>query len=348
MTHPDRFGRPVRVGRFSEEVQEYNLITRTRRPALRPSSDTCAPIVRVQNLSHRYTKDWAVRDVSFDIPESGIVGLLGSNGAGKSTCMNIMCGVLFPTKGDVLIDGYSIRKQPLAAKARLGFLPQQAPLYPGLTVEEYLVYCAKLRGLPYGSREGAVQQAMDRCGIAHFSKRLIGALSGGYRQRCGLAQAILHRPALVVLDEPTNGLDPVQILAVRELIREIGREHTVLLSTHILPEVEALCDQIQMIERGHIVFEGSLDQFANVVEPRSLIATFERPPGAADLATIDGIDAAESINHCKRRISFANGADIAPALVETSVSRNWGLKELYFERASLEAVFARLADKQCA
>ena len=317
-----------------------------RRFALNQSSQERMSIVRIQNLSHRYSKDWAVRQVSFDIPESGIVGLLGSNGAGKSTCMNIMCGVLFPTEGDVLIDGCSIRKEPLAAKARLGFLPQQAPLYPELTVEEYLIYCAKLRGLPASDSIRAVKQAMERCGIAHFSKRLIGALSGGYRQRCGLAQAILHRPALVVLDEPTNGLDPVQILAVRELIREIGREHTVLLSTHILPEVEALCDQIHMIERGRIVFEGSLDEFTNVVTPCSLVAVFERPPEVAELSSIDGVDGVESINRSKHRIRFANGADVSPALVETSVGRNWGLKELYFERASLEAVFARLADEQ--
>lgn len=302
-------------------------------------------IVSVQNLSHRYSKDWVVRDVSFDIPESGIVGLLGSNGAGKSTCMNIMCGVLFPTDGDVLIDGCSIRQQPLAAKARLGFLPQQAPVYPELSVEEYLVYCAKLRGFQSGRTDQAVKQAMERCGISHFSNRLIGALSGGYRQRCGLAQAILHRPALVVLDEPTNGLDPVQILAVRELIREIGREHTVLLSTHILPEVEALCDQIHMIEQGRIVFEGSLDQFNNVVEPRSLVAVFERPPEVTELSAIDGVDEVEPISRSKHRIHFAVGTNVSPALVQTSVSRNWGLKELYFERASLEAVFARLADE---
>ena len=305
-----------------------------------------APIVQIQNLSHRYTKDWAVREVSFEIPESGIVGLLGSNGAGKSTCMNILCGVLFPTEGDVLIDGYSIRKQSLAAKARLGFLPQQAPLYPELAVREYLTYCAKLRGLPSSEINAAVNEAMERCGIAHFAKRLIGALSGGYRQRCGLAQAILHRPALVVLDEPTNGLDPVQILAVRELIREIGKEHTVLLSTHILPEVEALCDHIHMIERGQIVFEGSLDQFTNVVESRSLIAVFKRPPEANELTTINGVEKVEPINRNKQRIRFADDSDIAPALVETSVSGNWGLQELYFERASLEAVFARLAKEQ--
>lgn len=310
------------------------------------SSQERSSIVRIQKLSHRYTKDWAVRDVSFDIPKTGIVGLLGSNGAGKSTCMNIMCGVLFPTEGDVLIDGCSIRRQPLAAKARLGFLPQRSPLYPELTIEEYLVYCAKLRGLPSGGTDKAVKQAMERCGIAHFSNRLISALSGGYRQRCGLAQAILHRPALVVLDEPTNGLDPVQILAVRELIREIGHEHTVLLSTHVLPEVEALCDHIHMIERGRIVFEGSLDRFANVVEPRSLVAVFDRPPETAELSAIDGVDTAEPINHSKHRIRFANGADVSPALVEASVSGNWGLKELYFERASLEEVFARLAGEQ--
>ena len=148
----------------------------------------------------------------------------------------------------MLIDGHSIREAPLEAKARIGFLPQQAPLYPELTVDEYLRYCADLRNIPQASIRPAVEAAKERCGIAHFSQRLIGALSGGYRQRVGLAQAILHNPSLVVLDEPTNGLDPNQILVVRDLIKEIAEERTVLLSTHILSEVEVLCDAIKMIE----------------------------------------------------------------------------------------------------
>ena len=306
------------------------------------------PIVSIRHLSHRYAREWAVRDVNFDIGETGIVGLLGSNGAGKSTCMNVMCGVLYPTQGDVLIDGQSIRERPLAAKARIGFLPQQAPLYPELNVREYLTYCASLRDVAPGKIPTSVDEVMERCGIAHFSKRLISALSGGYRQRCGIAQAILHNPSLVVLDEPTNGLDPVQILAVRKLIKEISAERTVLLSTHILPEVEALCDEIKMIERGRIVYQGSLEDFAAVVEPQSLIAVFDNPPASNAIEDVAGVEAVESITPRKLRLRFAEGTDVSTAIIEAGVQGGWRPREIYFERSSLEAVFARLAETEAA
>ena len=301
------------------------------------------PIVNVQNLSHRYAKEWAVRDIAFSIDKTGIVGLLGSNGAGKSTIMNIMCGVLFPSMGDVLIDGYSIRKQPIEAKRRIGFLPQQVPLYPELTVHEYLTYCANLRRMAPAAIPAAVEEAKERCGVAHFSRRLIGALSGGYRQRCGIAQAILHEPSLVVLDEPTTGLDPVQILSVRKLIKEISAERTVLISTHILPEVEALCEDIKMIERGRIVFEGSLDDFAGVVASQSLIAVFNNPPSTDALSALPGVDEAEAVTRRKYRLRFSDATGLSHAVIHASVNNDWGLEELYFERSSLEAVFARLA-----
>lgn len=301
------------------------------------------PIVSVQALSHRYSREWAVKDVAFDIDRAGIIGLLGSNGAGKSTTMNIMCGVLYPTKGDVLINGKSIRTAPLEAKREIGFLPQQAPLFPEFTIDEYLVHCASLRRMAPGSIRAAVDAAKERVGVAHYSKRLIGALSGGYRQRVGLAQAILHEPALVVLDEPTNGLDPVQILEVRKLIKEIAAERTVLLSTHILPEVEALCDAIKMIEQGRIVFEGSMEDYANVVEPESVILRLARPPELATLQALPGVTAVDALGPTKLRLRFSGGADIAEALAEASVTQGWGLRELSFERSSLEDVFARLS-----
>ena len=307
-----------------------------------------APIVSVQELSHRYTRDWAVQNVSFDIRKAGIIGLLGSNGAGKSTCMNVMCGVLNPTEGDVLIDGQSIREEPLAAKGRIGFLPQQVPIYPELTVREYLTYCAELRDMEPVKIRAAVDAVMERCGVAHFAKRLISALSGGYRQRCGIAQSILHSPSLVVLDEPTNGLDPVQVLELRKLIKEVAAERTVLLSTHILPEVEALCDDIKMIERGRMVFQGTLEEFSSVVEPRSLIAVFGNPPSSETLDGLAGIDGVESITAKKFRLHAARGADVSSTIIEASISDGWHLREIYFERSSLDAVFARLAEAHTA
>ena len=313
------------------------------RPAAIDKANNSQPIVSVQDLCHRYTKDWALSNVNFTIDKSGIVGLLGSNGAGKSTCMNIMCGVLYATRGDVRVKGVSIREQPLAAKRQIGFLPQQAPLHTELTVREYLRHCAELRDLPVVGIEDAVHHAMEMCGVDHFERRLIGALSGGYRQRVGLAQAILHRPSLVVLDEPTNGLDPNQILAVRELIRRIAEDCTVLLSTHILSEVEAVCDDIKMIENGEIVFEGSIDEFANVVAPHSLVAVFGHPPSESSLLAVPGVEAVDFINTHKIRLGFDGGKEAAETIVASSVAQGWRLQELNFERHTLEEMFARLS-----
>ena len=207
-------------------------------------------IVKVDRLSHRYHKDWAIRDISFEIERKGVLGLLGSNGAGKSTVMNILCGVLNQTQGDVFIDGIDMREQPEEAKKRLGFLPQNAPLHLELTVEEYLRHCAGLRNVPERDITKAVKEVMERCGVAHFSQRLLRNFSGGYRQRAGIAQAIVHKPKVVVLDEPTNGLDPNQILEMRKLIKQIAKESVVIFSSHILAEVQATCRDIKMIEQG--------------------------------------------------------------------------------------------------
>ena len=203
-------------------------------------------IVRVEHLSHRYSIQWAVRDVSFEIPRHGIYGLLGANGAGKSTVMNIMCGVLKQTEGDVIIAGVNTKRDTIAAKKHIGFLPQKPPLYQDLTVEEYLTHAADLRWVTPREMKKAVEEVMERCAITHFRKRLLKNLSGGYQQRVGIAQAIVHKPDLVVFDEPTNGLDPNQIVEIRHLIKSIAEERTVILSTHILPEVQAACDHILM------------------------------------------------------------------------------------------------------
>lgn len=213
-------------------------------------------IVKVENLSHRYSSQWAIQDISFEINQTGVLGLLGSNGAGKSTTMNIMCGVLKQTKGEVYINGVSLRDNPVEAKKHIGFLPQKPPLHLDLNVDEYLTHCAYLRSVEPKHIKAAVEKAKDKCGIMHFSKRLVRNLSGGYQQRLGIAQAIVHDPKFVVLDEPTNGLDPNQIVEIRNLVKEIAVDRAVMLSTHILPEVQMTCDQIRMIESGHMVFAG--------------------------------------------------------------------------------------------
>ena len=303
-------------------------------------------IVRIEGLSHRYSKDWAVKDVSFEINKKGILGLLGSNGAGKSTTMNILCGVLSQTQGKVLIEGIDMRANPEEAKKRIGFLPQNAPLYLEQTVDEYLTFCAHLRLIDKRKVKEAVDMVKEKCGVAHFSKRLISNLSGGYRQRVGIAQALIHKPLLVVLDEPTNGLDPNQILEVRNLIKEIALDRAVIFSSHILSEIQATCQDIIMIEGGKIVFKDTMDAFNNYIEPDSLIATLENPPQEKELRAIEGIKEVEFLTDKIVRVRFELSADIAEKMVEMSVHRKWRLKEITLEKSSLDAIFAQLSNKK--
>ena len=302
-------------------------------------------IVKVENLSHRYTVQWAIRDINFEINTNGIYGLLGSNGAGKSTTMNIMCGVLKQTEGDVYIKGVSMRENPVEAKKHLGFLPQKQTLHMDMTVEEYLTHCANMRLMPSKEVKNAVKDAMGRCGISHFNKRLVRNLSGGYQQRLGIAQAIIHNPEFVVLDEPTNGLDPNQIVEVRHLIKEIAEERTVILSTHILPEVQATCDYIRMIEEGRLVFAGTVDEFDNYIIPNTIFVSLIAPPAVDELAKVPGVVNVEELGGTKFRLQFSDNQDVIERVVETSVARGWRLNDIHLEKSSLDAVFAELSKK---
>lgn len=302
-------------------------------------------IVKVDHLSHRYSVQWAIRDINFEVPKHGIYGLLGSNGAGKSTTMNIMCGVLRQSEGDVYIKGISMSKNPVEAKRHIGFLPQNPPLHMDLTVTEYLEYCAGLRYIPDREISKAVKKVLERCGISHFSKRLLRNLSGGYQQRVGIAQAIIHNPDFVVLDEPTNGLDPNQILDVRHLIKEIAEEHTVLVSTHILSEVQAVCDHIRMIEQGRLVFAGTVEEFDNYIVPDSLFVSLMAMPAVEDLKRVPGVLDVEELGGPNYRIKYKDFQEVTERLVEASAARSWGLTELRQEKSSMNDIFAELSRK---
>lgn len=303
------------------------------------------PILKIENLSHRYSNTWAIRDINLEIGQTGILGLLGSNGAGKSTTMNIMCGVLNQTEGKVLIDGIDLRNEPEPAKMNLGFLPQNAPLYMDLTVDEYLKHCAALRLMKKDSIKTALEDVKERCGIGHFSKRLISNLSGGYRQRVGIAQAIIHKPKLVVLDEPTNGLDPNQIVEVRALIKEIAQDRAVIFSSHILSEVQVLCRDVVMIDNGKIVFADSMNAFNNYVEPHSLLIILANPPTVQEWMKIDGVTSVETLTDEKMRVFFSGDQKITEKIIETSVHNGWRLKEISLDKSSIDEVFARLSNK---
>ena len=303
------------------------------------------PIVKVKNLSHRYTSQWAIKNINFEIKERGVVGLLGSNGAGKSIPMNIICGVLNQTEGEVYINGISWRENPVEAKKHIGFLPQKPPLYGDLTVDEYLVYCANLRLMDKSAVRQAVDKAKERCGITHFSNRLIRNLSGGYQQRVGIAQSIIHKPALVVLDEPTNGLDPNQIVEIRNLVKDIAQEYTVIMSTHILSEVQAACDYIFMIEHGTMVFNGTVDDFNNYITPDTLYLELKEAPSTEELKAIPDVVGVEELGNGKYRIHFVDAHDLIQRIVKMSVEKEWNLTEIRIEKSSLDAIFADLSKK---
>lgn len=303
------------------------------------------PIVKIEQLSHRYTTSWAIQNINIEITKKGIYGLLGSNGAGKSTTMNILCGVLNQTRGEVQINGIDLRTKPIDAKKQIGFLPQIAPLYLDLTVYEYLLYCARLREMEKSAIPGALEEVMKKCGIEHVRNRLLKNLSGGYRQRVGIAQSIVHKPALVVLDEPTNGLDPIQIVEVRNLIREIAHERTVILSSHILNEIQLLCHEIIMVEQGQLVFCDSMEAFNNYVAPQSMLVSFENSPTTETLSMIQGVSRAERLNPKSFRIFYDGDKTVSETIISKSVHNGWRLTELVIEKNSIDEIFRQLTKK---
>ena len=301
-------------------------------------------ILKVENLSHRYSVQWAIRDINFEITQNGVYGLLGSNGAGKSTTMNIICGVLKQTEGNVFIKGIDMRDNPVEAKRHIGFLPQKPPLHTDLTVEEYLTYCARLRQIARAEEGKVVDEVLARCGISHFRKRLIHNLSGGYQQRVGIAQAIIHRPDFVVLDEPTNGLDPNQILEIRHLIKAIAEEWTVVLSTHILSEVQATCNYIRMIGQGTLVFSGTVDEFDNYILPNTVFATLVAAPPIEELKQLPGVVDVDELGGSNYRLRFSDSPqEMIERVVQTSVAKDWRLTEVRLEKSSLDDIFAELS-----
>lgn len=300
-------------------------------------------ILKIEKLSHKYSSSWAIRDINLEINQTGVIGLLGSNGAGKSTTMNILCGVLNQTEGTVYIDGLDTRVTPEEAKKNIGFLPQNPPVYIDLTVNEYLMYCAELRLIERDKRKAAVEEAKERCGIAHFSTRLIRNLSGGYRQRVGIAQAIIHKPKLVVMDEPTNGLDPNQLIEARKLIREIAVDHTVLLSSHILSEIHLLCREVIMIESGRIIFSDSMDAFNNYVQPNSVMVRMETPPAAEELQKVKGVTKVEFISERQARIYFDGDEEITERLIAAGVQNEWRIREISLDKGHLDDIFKQLS-----
>lgn len=299
-------------------------------------------LLEVENLSGRYENRLAVDNVSFQLHKGDILGLLGLNGAGKSTTMQMICGVLAPSAGRVRINSIDLLENPKEAKACIGYLPEHAPIYSDLTVDEYLRYCAQLHRVARKHQAAVIARTKARCGLDHCGKRLLGQLSKGYQQRAGIAQAILHTPLLVVLDEPTAGLDPIQIHAIRNLIVEIGQEHAVILSTHLLPEVQLICNRVQIMHHGRLIFNDNTPNRTRRHTTLSLRVDFHHPPEHSRLTTIEGIKTAMLLDSGHIRIYTEDTHGTIDRLIRTSLEQNWGLIELTPERESLEQLFVEL------
>ena len=301
-----------------------------------------AVLVEVKNLTRFYGTLQAVKDVSFTIRQGEVLGFLGPNGAGKTTTMQIISGNLAPSGGSVAIAGHDLLEDPRAAKAAIGYLPESPPLYRDLTVDEYLDYCAALNRIPRPQRKQARAQAKERCGLQGAGRRLIGNLSKGFQQRVGIAQAIIHLPAVVILDEPTVGLDPIQIREIRALIRELGKEHGVILSTHILPEVQTTCNHVQIINKGELVLNESIAGLEHHMKSASLTVAFRHPPTVETLGKLPGVTAVQSENNGRLHVFHETERNPTDDILRMAVEKNWGLYEIRPGRLSLEQVFLEL------
>jgi len=302
-------------------------------------------MIEVTNLSKSYGPIQALKDVSFHVDVGEVIGLLGPNGAGKTTMMRILTGYLQADSGRAIVDGLDVLTDTLEVQKRIGYLPENAPLYPEMSVQAYLKMIAELRQIPVDDRPAYLSVAVRATSLEDHLTRPIGELSKGYRQRVGLAQAILHKPKLLILDEPTMGLDPTQIVQVRRLIRRLARHSTVLLSTHILSEVEATCDRVIILLNGEVKADARLSDLSATADVVLVLA--EDTPGVVeDLLGIPGVrEVVESHAPDGRayRIRGSDGADLRPSVYELARDRGWPLRELRRDVRTLETVFNELA-----
>jgi ABC-2 type transport system ATP-binding protein len=304
-------------------------------------------MIEVQNLTKRYPTQVAVADVTFSVREGEIVGFLGPNGAGKTTTMRVLTGFLPPTSGSARVAGHDVVSQSRRARACLGYLPESAALYPEMRVREYLAYRARLEDVPGSEVRGRVEEVVASCLLDEVAGRKIENLSKGFRQRTALAGALVHRPPVLILDEPTVGLDPMQIIKIRQMIRTLGRERAVLLSTHILPEVDAVCDRVLIIDRGRIVAEGTPAELRRRLAGSPVVRAALKGTVAAraEIEKLPGVVAVQetpSDGETRVRVECLPEADLVEDIYHLAVARGWVLRELTRDVASLEDIFVRL------
>ncbi len=310
-------------------------------------------MIEVNGLSKTFGTTTALRDVSFTVARGEIVGLLGPNGAGKSTMMRVLTGYIPPTSGTARVAGFDVQERPLEVRRRIGYLPETPPVYAEMTVLGYLRFIAELRELPRGEIAGRIRAVMAQVGIAAVSHRVIGHLSKGYRQRVGLSQALLHDPELLILDEPTVGLDPKQVVEIRSMIRELAAKHTVVLSSHILPEVSAICTRIIIIDRGRIVAINTQDELERSLKGTQSLHVALKGPEAEVEAAVRGLAGVASVKLLGTRdgaaactVESERGRDVREEVFNLAAQRRWPIMEMRPEAMSLEEVFLRLTTQE--
>ena len=310
-------------------------------------------MIEVQGLTKRYGPTTAVDDVSFRVEKGEILGFLGPNGAGKTTTMRVLTGYIPATEGRAIVAGYDVFEQPIEAKRRTGYLPETPPLYPEMTVRDYLTFVSRIKGVPRAERKARVSDVMERTRVADMANRHCGKLSKGYRQRVGLAQALLHNPEVLILDEPTAGLDPKQIIETRELIKQLGGDHTVILSTHILPEVSQTCHRVVIINKGRVVAIDTPDNLTSRLRGSETLYVQVDASGADVAGALAGVPGVTKASLTDTRgavtayeVSSQTGLDVRRQLAAAIVSNGWGLLELRPLRMSLEEIFLHLTTEE--
>jgi ABC-2 type transport system ATP-binding protein len=307
-------------------------------------------MIHVRNLTKYYDDYPAIQDVSFDVLKGQIVGFLGPNGAGKTTTMRVLAGYLTATSGQASIDGHDVFWDPIEVRRRIGYMPESCPLYPEMRVNEYLRFRAGIKDIHGERRRQRIDYVLKRCWLTDVERQLIGTLSKGYRQRVGLADALLGDPKVLILDEPTAGLDPTQIRSARDLIRDLGQEHTILLSTHILPEVEMTCSHVIIIARGRVVADGSLSDLARQAgEQGHLTVVVDGDADAEAVRSVPGVAEVTSRNEgglTRLRIIGGDPDALASQVYRLAVERGWKLRELAAQRQTLEELFVRVTSAE--
>jgi ABC-2 type transport system ATP-binding protein len=301
-----------------------------------------------RNLTRRFGNFQVIHDVSLQLKRGEVLGLLGHNGAGKTTTLQMLTGCLLPNGGEVDICGVSLLHHPVQAKAHIGYLPETPPLYRELSVNDYLSFAARLHGMKSAAAAEALVQTRQRCGLEAVGKRIIGTLSKGYQQRVGIAQAIIHHPAVIVLDEPTVGLDPAQIRDIRALIRELGDTHSVILSTHLLGEVESVCDRVEIMQHGKLIYGGTSAHMQQHEGVSGFIVGLRNPPPLNVLEGIAGISHVEQLSATQFRVLHASDHNPKAALLTLAEQQGWQLEQLTPLQATLEDVYVRITDAETA